>query len=94
MGRAGLDATDAFARLNSHSQRANRKVVVIAQEIIDRAVTLTHREHRHDHDLAPDRALQELFRACDPPITAGPRRPLNIGRSPLSRRGTVGSPAV
>ncbi|WP_394250465.1 ANTAR domain-containing protein [Arthrobacter pityocampae] len=59
MGRAGLTAADAFARISSHSQHTNRKVVVIAQEIIDRAATLT----RQDPDGAMGRALQDLLRA-------------------------------
>ena len=59
MGRAGLTATEAFERLSSYSQRTNRKVVVISQEIIDRAVTLT-REHRHQ---SRTDALVDLFDA-------------------------------
>lgn len=59
MGRAGLTATDAFARISSHSQRTNRKVVVIAQEIIDRAGALAQQDPQQDQD----RALQDLFRA-------------------------------
>jgi hypothetical protein len=57
MGRAGLDAAEAFGRISSYSQRTNRKVVVIAQEIIDRAVTLT-RQGQHQ---SSDDALLDLF---------------------------------
>jgi hypothetical protein len=59
MGRAGLNATEAFERISSFSQRTNRKVVVIAQEIIDRAVTLT-RQRQHQ---SRDQALLDLFTA-------------------------------
>lgn len=62
MGRAGLTAADAFAQISSHSQRSNRKVVVIAQEIIDRAGALTRQDPQQDQDLVRDRAVQELFR--------------------------------
>ncbi len=41
MGRAGLDATEAFQRISQRSQLTNRKVVVVSQEIIDRARQLT-----------------------------------------------------
>ncbi len=58
MGRAGLNATEAFDRISSHSQRTNRKVVVISQEIIDRAVLLTQ-----DQPRSGDQALLELFDA-------------------------------
>ncbi|WP_104182053.1 ANTAR domain-containing protein [Arthrobacter sp. B0490] len=57
MGRAGLSATEAFQQLSSYSQRTNRKVVVISQEIIDRALTLTH---GHRHQSSTD-ALLDLF---------------------------------
>ena len=40
MGRAGLDAVEAFRQINSHSQDTNRKVVVASQEIIDQALKL------------------------------------------------------
>ncbi|WP_247826771.1 ANTAR domain-containing protein [Arthrobacter antioxidans] len=63
MGRAGLTATEAFAQISSHSQHTNRKVVVIAQEIIDRAVALTRQDQHQDQDRVRDRAVQELFRA-------------------------------
>ncbi|WP_082046304.1 ANTAR domain-containing protein [Arthrobacter sp. L77] len=63
MGRAGLTAAEAFAQISSHSQQVNRKVVVVAQEIIDRAVTLTRQDQQRNQDPARDRALQELFRA-------------------------------
>lgn len=56
-GRAGLNATDAFQQISMHSQRTNRKVVVVAQEIIDRTTRLSHQD---DHHLR-DRALLELF---------------------------------
>lgn len=59
MGRAGLNAAEAFDRLSSYSQRTNRKVVVISQEIIDRAVKLT-RESRHQSSTD---ALVDLFQA-------------------------------
>ncbi|MHA7240525.1 ANTAR domain-containing protein [Arthrobacter sp. TMS1-12-1] len=59
MGRAGITATEAFQQISSHSQRINRKVVVVAQEIIDRAVTLT----RQDQPRVRDQALQDFFRA-------------------------------
>jgi hypothetical protein len=59
MGRAGLDATDAFECISSYSQQTNRKVVVVAQEIIDRAVTLT-RQSQHQ---SSDQALLDLFTA-------------------------------
>ena len=59
MGRAGLDATEAFQRISSYSQRTNRKVVVVAQDIIDRAVHLTRqRNHQPKTD-----ALVDLFQA-------------------------------
>lgn len=38
MGRAGLNAAEAFERIKGESQKRNRKVVVIAQEIIDHAL--------------------------------------------------------
>ncbi|WP_307081696.1 ANTAR domain-containing protein [Arthrobacter agilis] len=59
MGRAGLNATEAFDRISSYSQRTNRKVVVISQGIIDRALQLTHQD-RHQ---PLDQALIDLFRA-------------------------------
>ncbi|MHA7145379.1 ANTAR domain-containing protein [Arthrobacter sp. TmT3-37] len=59
MGRAGLNATEAFDRISSYSQRTNRKVVVISQEIIDRAVKLT-REKQHQ---SRTDALIDLFQA-------------------------------
>ncbi|WP_104116222.1 PAS and ANTAR domain-containing protein [Arthrobacter sp. B1805] len=59
MGRAGLDATEAFERISSYSQRTNRKVVVISQEIIDRALHLTR---QRSHQSSPD-AMIELFQA-------------------------------
>ncbi|MHA7284550.1 ANTAR domain-containing protein [Arthrobacter sp. TMS2-4] len=62
MGRAGLTATEAFQQISSHSQQVNRKVVVIAQEIIDRAVTLTRQDQLQNQHAVRDRALQELFR--------------------------------
>jgi hypothetical protein len=58
MGRAGLNATEAFGRISSHSQHTNRKVVVISQEIIDRAFLLTQ-----DQPRSGDQALLELFDA-------------------------------
>ncbi|MHA7279873.1 ANTAR domain-containing protein [Arthrobacter sp. MDT2-2] len=57
MGRAGLGATEAFERINSYSQRTNRKVVVISQEIIDRALHLTRQD---SHQSSPE-ALIQLF---------------------------------
>jgi hypothetical protein len=57
IGRAGLDATEAFERISKRSQTTNRKVVVIAQEIIDRALRLT----RDDEPAARTRALLDLF---------------------------------
>ncbi|MHA7283339.1 PAS and ANTAR domain-containing protein [Arthrobacter sp. TMS2-4] len=59
MGRAGITATEAFAHLTTRSQHTNRKVVVIAQEIIDRAVALTRQNQHQD----TESALQDLFRA-------------------------------
>ncbi|MEC5199736.1 hypothetical protein RCH21_001975 [Arthrobacter sp. PL16] len=59
MGRAGLSATEAFDRISSYSQRTNRKVVVISQEIIDRALTLTHQDQHQPRT----EALLDLFRA-------------------------------
>ena len=59
MGRAGLNAAEAFERISQYSQRNNRKVVVVSQEIIDRAVTLT-RQTRHQ---SSDHALLDLFTA-------------------------------
>jgi AmiR/NasT family two-component response regulator len=59
MGRAGLNATEAFERISSYSQRTNHKVVVVAQEIIDRAATLT-RQNQHQ---SRDNALLDLFTA-------------------------------
>ncbi|MHA7191994.1 PAS and ANTAR domain-containing protein [Arthrobacter sp. MDT2-16] len=58
MGRAGLNAAEAFERISSYSQRNNRKVVIIAQEIIDRALKLTS-HHQHQ---SSDTALSDLFR--------------------------------
>lgn len=59
MGRAGLDATEAFELISSYSQRVNRKAVVVAQEIIDRAIYLTRqRNHQSEAD-----ALVDLFTA-------------------------------
>jgi hypothetical protein len=57
MGRAGLSATEAFERISQRSQNTNRKVVVIAQEVIDRAHQLTqdNGQARSTH------ALLELF---------------------------------
>ncbi|MEC5201089.1 hypothetical protein RCH21_003345 [Arthrobacter sp. PL16] len=57
MGRAGLNATEAFERISQRSQTTNRKVVVIAQEIIDRALRLT----RDDEPADRTRALLDLF---------------------------------
>ena len=59
MGRAGLDAAEAFRRISAYSQSTNRKVVVVSQEIIDRAVQLTRqRKHQSETD-----ALVDLFQA-------------------------------
>jgi hypothetical protein len=58
MGRAGLSATEAFERISQRSQTTNRKVVVVSQEIIDRAHHLTRTEHPHS-----TRALLEIFHA-------------------------------
>jgi hypothetical protein len=57
MGRAGLDATEAFERISQRSQTTNRKVVVIAQEIIDRAHQLT----QDNRQARSTQALLELF---------------------------------
>jgi hypothetical protein len=57
MGRAGLDATEAFQRISQRSQTTNRKVVVVAQEIIDRALELTEA----NGSATRTRALLELF---------------------------------
>ncbi|MCU1633895.1 MAG: putative sensor protein [Micrococcaceae bacterium] len=57
MGRAGLDATEAFERISQRSQTTNRKVVVVSQEIIDRARQLSEDSDRPHHT----RALLELF---------------------------------
>lgn len=59
MGRAGLNAAEAFEHISQYSQRTNRKVVVIAQEIIDRAHELT----RQDQHQSRAHALLDLFRA-------------------------------
>ncbi|MHA7284660.1 PAS and ANTAR domain-containing protein [Arthrobacter sp. MDT3-44] len=59
MGRAGLNAAEAFERISSYSQRTNRKVVVISQEIIDRALYLTRQV---SHQSSPD-AMIDLFQA-------------------------------
>lgn len=59
MGRAGLNATEAFERISQRSQTTNRKVVVVSQEIIDRAHQLTQ-GGGHTHNT---RALLELFQA-------------------------------
>jgi hypothetical protein len=59
MGRAGLSPAEAFERISQYSQRTNRKVVVIAQEIIDRAATLT-RQSQHQPS---NQALLDLFTA-------------------------------
>jgi AmiR/NasT family two-component response regulator len=58
MGRAGLNAVEAFEHISQYSQRTNRKVVVISQEIIDRAYELTH----HDQHQPRTHALLDLFR--------------------------------
>lgn len=55
MGRAGLNASEAFERISSYSQETNRKVVVIAQAIVDRAVALTRQSQ------SSDQALLDLF---------------------------------
>jgi hypothetical protein len=57
MGRAGLTAAEAFDRINQRSQATNRKVVVVSQEIIDRAHQLTRASNR----LRDTQALLELF---------------------------------
>jgi hypothetical protein len=57
MGRAGLDATEAFQRISQRSQTTNRKVVVVSQEIIDRAVQLTQTSGQAHGT----KALLELF---------------------------------
>jgi hypothetical protein len=57
MGRAGLTPAEAFERISSYSQQTNRKVVVIAQEIIDRAIYLTRQA---SHQSSPD-AMIDLF---------------------------------
>jgi hypothetical protein len=57
MGRAGLNATEAFGRISQRSQTTNRKVVVIAQEIIDQAHQLTQ-DNEQAHTT---HALLELF---------------------------------
>jgi hypothetical protein len=59
MGRTGLNAMEAFEYISQYSQRTNRKVVVISQEIIDRAHQLT----RHDQHQPRTHALLDLFRA-------------------------------
>ena len=59
MGRAGLDAAEAFQQISTYSQHTNRKVVVIAQEIIDRAVALTRQNEQQNRD----EALQDLLGA-------------------------------
>ncbi|MHA7192082.1 ANTAR domain-containing protein [Arthrobacter sp. MDT2-16] len=59
MGRTGLNAAEAFQRISQYSQRNNRKVVVVSQEIIDRAVTLT-RQTQHQ---SSDHALLDPFTA-------------------------------
>jgi hypothetical protein len=59
MGRTGLNATEAFEHISQYSQRTNRKVVVISQEIIDRAHQLT----RDDQHQPRTHALLDLFRA-------------------------------
>ncbi|RJT74875.1 ANTAR domain-containing protein [Arthrobacter cheniae] len=58
MGRTGLNATEAFDRISSYSQCTNRKVVVISQKIIDRALTLTGQDRHQPRD----KALLDLFR--------------------------------
>ncbi len=45
MGRHGVTATEAFHRISTYSQNANRKVVIIAQDIID----LSQQLHRGTH---------------------------------------------
>jgi hypothetical protein len=55
MGRAGLDAAEAFAHISTYSQRTNRKVVVVSQQIIDRAVQLTRQDgHQSETDALVD----------------------------------------
>ena len=51
MGRAGLNADEAFDRISSYSQRTNRKVVAVAQEIVECAIRLTPDQH-HSRDQA------------------------------------------
>lgn len=57
MGRAGVNAAEAFAQISLYSQHTNRKVVVISQEIIDQASKLTHTT---GEQVRAD-ALEELF---------------------------------
>jgi hypothetical protein len=57
MGRAGLDATEAFERISQRSQTTNRKVVVVSQDIIDRARQLT----QGSGQARSTQALLELF---------------------------------
>ncbi|WP_104167645.1 ANTAR domain-containing protein [Arthrobacter sp. SX1312] len=100
MGRAGLTATEAFSQLSSHSQRVNRKVVVISQEILDRALTPTRQDHEQDQDLARDRALQELLRGLRPArVTAHPppaliARAEGARQSPRPSHPLLATPAV
>jgi hypothetical protein len=58
MGRAGLNATEAFDHISQYSQRTNRKVVVVSQGIIDRAHQLTQQNQHQPRT----QALLDLFR--------------------------------
>ncbi|MHA7263787.1 ANTAR domain-containing protein [Arthrobacter sp. TMN-37] len=57
MGRAGLNAADAFKRISQYSQRTNRKVVVSSQQIIDRAQQL----NGQDKHQSSTETLLDLF---------------------------------
>ncbi|AUZ88334.1 PAS sensor protein [Arthrobacter agilis] len=53
MSRHGINALEAFQRISSYSQNANRKVVIVAQDIID----LAHHLHRGTSRTGPDSEL-------------------------------------
>lgn len=57
MGRVGLNATEAFERISQRSQMTNRKVVVVSQEIIDRA----HQINQGSQHQSRVQSLLELF---------------------------------
>lgn len=60
MGRRGIDALEAFQRISTYSQNANRKVVIVAQDIIDLAQRLHRGTVRVGTDTSDSRLLELL----------------------------------